>query len=154
MTDWAPALVMPNIRMQAAIEGDFIVLAPPDDERVGSYCQRHPNFESFINRFTDNFGVRLRPCVLMTRTDMYDKFGRRIAPLASFRDLVALSVVAYSRALLQIYEKPGHIIYSDLFTLYRNRGKTPGGQACALRSLTRSGRNGTSAVAALSLAPR
>ena len=36
----------------------------------------------------------------------------------------------------------------------RNRGKTPGGQACALRSLTRSGRNGTSAVAALSLAPR
>jgi Phospholipid methyltransferase len=34
-----------------------------------------------------------------------------------------------------------------------NRGKTPGGQACALRSLTRSGRKGTS-VSALSLAPR
>jgi hypothetical protein len=36
----------------------------------------------------------------------------------------------------------------------RNRGKTPGDQGCALRSLTRSGRDGTSASAALSLAPR
>jgi type I restriction enzyme, S subunit len=35
-----------------------------------------------------------------------------------------------------------------------NRGITPGGQACALRSLTRSGRRGTSVSAALSLAPR
>ena len=35
-----------------------------------------------------------------------------------------------------------------------NRGKTPGGQGCALRSLTRSGRRGTSVSAAPSLAPR
>ena len=35
-----------------------------------------------------------------------------------------------------------------------NRGRTPGGQVCALRSLTRSGRKGTSVSAALSLAPR
>jgi hypothetical protein len=40
-------------------------------------------------------------------------------------------------------------------TARSNRGKTPGGQACALRSLTRSGRKGSSpAPSALSLAPR
>jgi polar amino acid transport system substrate-binding protein len=35
-----------------------------------------------------------------------------------------------------------------------NRGKRPGGQACARHRLTRSGRRGTSVSAALSLAPR
>jgi transposase len=48
----------------------------------------------------------------------------------------------------------GRGIEAVIPSITRNRGKSPGGQACGLRRLMRSGRKGTSVSAALSLAPR
>ena len=90
------------------------------------------------NGFTNGTPTVYFDCDTDTTTCQYNYGGSGISPI---NPLVPTTIECAPGVTLK-------------YTGTGNRGKTPGGQACALRSLTRSGRNGTSAVAALSLAPR
>jgi hypothetical protein len=68
-----------------------------------------------MSSFTDAFGVPQRPAVLLARKR--SKITREA--MASFRDLIVLSVVPYNRAQLIGYGKGSHrILFSNSFWLY------------------------------------
>jgi hypothetical protein len=115
--DWTPAAILPNLSAKKALEGDLVAFVPCDDPRVLEICSAHPKFKELISRFTDAFGVPLNPVIQIVRNDIAAKI-EHVEPLASFRDLVALSVVPYARALAAVYDNPHHISYSNSFWLY------------------------------------
>ena len=115
---WTPAAILPNLSAREAVEGEFISIAPCRDQRVLAFSTAHPKFATLISRFTDAFHVPLEPVVLIVRDDMVPKLAR-IEPLASFRDLAALSVIPYARALGLVYRGGHHrISHSNSFWLY------------------------------------
>src|SRR5258707_15195495 len=101
-SSWTPAAILPNLSAKTAFEGEVIALGPCDDARVEAFGSVHPKFTELLSRFTDAFQVPLRPVVLMVRDDALSKLAQ-VEPLASFRDVVALSVIPYARSLSIVY---------------------------------------------------
>ncbi len=117
MTDWEPVFVLPNIKLAESIDAKLAVLAAIDDGRVASLRQSQPTFDSFISRFTDAFGEKLAPTVLLVRADALETFG--IEALSSFRDAIAIATVAYNRALeLKSPRKGGRVLFGNAFAFY------------------------------------
>jgi hypothetical protein len=117
--NWVPAAILPNISAKCAIEGDVVALAPSTDPRVVAFGALHPKFKDLLSRFTDAFRVPAEPVIEIVREDVLAKLSH-VEPLASFRDLVALSVVPYARALATVYGNRAvrRISYSNSFWLY------------------------------------
>lgn len=114
---WIAATVLPNIALQEPIEGGLVALAPRDDARVKTLCRAHPNFRRFLGKFTDAFGEKLHPAVLLVHADAPPSIFN-VDALASFRDAIALSVVPRSRAF-QISHGVNHgINFSNSFWFY------------------------------------
>ena len=116
-SNWTAAAILPNISTRRAIEGDVIALAPRSDPRVNLFCTDHPKFRLLLSRFTDAFQVPVDPVVLIVRDDVLPRLAK-VEPLASFRDLVAMSVIPYCRAMASVYKNPHHISYSNSFAFY------------------------------------
>lgn len=95
---WTPVFILTNIQLSRAIECDIAALAPAHDQRVVDLKRAQPMFSKFLGRFADNFGEKFEPAVLLLRADTPPSF-LKIEVLARFRDLIAISVVAYNRAL-------------------------------------------------------
>jgi len=108
---------MPNLTTKKAVEGDVVAFVSCDDPRVQEFCAAYPSFKELISRFTNAFDVPLHPVIQIVRNDVAPKLAN-IEPLASFRDLLALSVVPYARSLSVVYDNPRHISYSNSFWLY------------------------------------
>src|SRR5580700_6254976 len=106
--EWTPAAILPNLSARKAVEGEVIALAPRSDPRVHAFCVAHPRFEVLLSRFTDAFRDPLDPIVLIVRNDLLPNLAH-VEPLASFRDLVALSVIPYGRSLATVYDNPHRI---------------------------------------------
>jgi hypothetical protein len=117
MVEWTPVFVLPNVKLAEAIEGELAILAPAHDPRVEAVGQAHETFRSFLDRFTDAFGVTLAPTVLLLRSDAPAAFFH-IDALASFRDLIALAVIGYSRALELAFPRGHRVFYGDAFDFY------------------------------------
>jgi hypothetical protein len=117
--DWVPAAILPNISSERTIEGDVIAFAPLGDPRVIEFGIRYPRFKDLISRFTDAFHVTTEPVILIVREDVAGK-PAVLDSLASFRDLVALSTIPYTRALATVYGNRAirRICYSNSFWLY------------------------------------
>lgn len=115
--DWTPIFVLPNIPLLVAIGCDFAALAPARDPRVASVKRAHPSFRRFLNRFSDNSGEKFEPAVLIVSADAPPAF-RDVAALASFRDLIALSTITFSRAL-ELRQRRGHrVMFGEAFAIY------------------------------------
>ncbi len=112
--NWTPAALLPNITSKKAIECDVIGIAPSDDHRVAAFSQAHPKLKELLSRFTDSFDVPLEPMVLIVRDDVLPKLAK-VEPLASFRDLVAMSIIPYTRSLSTVYNGSARISYSNSF---------------------------------------
>jgi hypothetical protein len=112
--NWTPAALLPNITSKKAIECDVIGIAPSDDQRVADFSRAHPRFKELLSRFTNSFNVPLEPMVLIVRDDVLPKLAK-VEPLASFRDLVAVSVIPYTRSLSMVYNGIPRISYSNSF---------------------------------------
>lgn len=117
MVDWKPVFVLPNIELTEPIEGDLAALAPAHDPRVTLLSRTHANLQAFLRKFTDAFGVKQTPSVLLIQSDAPQSFYD-IGTLASFRDLVAVAVVAYNRALALTYSRQPRILFGNTFALY------------------------------------
>lgn len=115
MPEWVPIWVMPNLRMSEAIEARQAALVPFEDPRIAQLASEYPSFQKFINRFTDAFGAPQTPTILLARK------RARISgeAMASFRDLVVLSVVPYNRAEWIVYGTASRkVLFSNFFWLY------------------------------------
>jgi hypothetical protein len=115
--EWKPIFALPNIVLDQAIETREAVLAPMDDIRVTRLANARQPFQEYLSRFTDAFGQRLAPCVLLVRRDAPQRFFV-VDTLASFRDVIALSVILYGRAHTLLYPHQHRTRFSNSFTLY------------------------------------
>ena len=76
-----------------------------------------PMFCRFLDRFADNFGEYVEPAVLLVRGNAPQSFFE-IEALAGFRDLIAISVLAYNRALELCRRRGLRVLFADAFALY------------------------------------
>jgi len=115
--DWTPIFVLPNIPLAAAIGCEIAALAPANDHRVVTIKRAQPAFKNFLRRFADNFGEKFEPSVLILRRDVPAIF-RDVTALASFRDLIALSVITRNRALELQYPRGFRVLFGEAFAIY------------------------------------
>lgn len=115
---WVPIYVLPNIPLDAAIGCNLTVLAPAHDERVTALKRAHPNFRAFLRRFTDNFGEKFEPCVLLLHASAPGSF-RHVSAIASFRDAVAIAAISHARAH-QLSHPHGMrvLLFGEAFAIY------------------------------------
>jgi hypothetical protein len=115
--DWVPVRVLPNIELNHSIECELAALAPRHDPRVKALCKALPRLRKFLGRFTDAFGQRLQPAVLLVCGDA-PKGIFTVEAVASFRDAVALSTIPYNRAW-ELRHPGGHRIrFANAFWFY------------------------------------
>ena len=116
--DWTPIFVLPNVELRDAVEHDIISLVPAHDQRVVCLKREQPMLRKFLGRFTNTFGEKFEPAVLLLRRDAPKSF-LEIEALAGFRDLIAISVVAFDRArkLCQSLGGP-RVLFGDAFAMY------------------------------------
>ncbi len=115
--DWTPVFVLPNVQLLGAIECEIAALAPAHDRRIAALKRAQPMFRKFLGRFAENFGEKFEPAVLLLRADAAPSF-LEIGALASFRDLIAISVVAYNRALELRNPRGFRVLFGEAFAIY------------------------------------
>lgn len=115
--EWTPVFVLPNLPLDQAVACEIAAIAPSHDPRVKALKRAHPTFKQFLNRFSDNFGERFEPAVLLLDADAPPSF-RDIAALGSFRDIVALSAVTHGRALELRYPRGHRVLFGEAFAIY------------------------------------
>jgi hypothetical protein len=97
MPEWLPALVMPNINMEEPVEAGELLFAPWHDSRVQEVFTVDTAFTDFMQRFSDAFGMVLRPLILLVRSDI--PHGRlNMSTAVTLRD--ALSMSSSPKAML------------------------------------------------------
>lgn len=117
MVEWTPIWVMPNLRVHDAVNGGRAAIASIRDQRIIDLANQYPTFRSFIASFKDAFGVAVEPSVLIVKKPKSKPL--KLEPLASFRDLVALSVIPYQRAQMIVRRgQMPRVLYSNTFYLY------------------------------------
>lgn len=114
---WTPIFVLPSVPLEVAIGCELAALAPAHDRRVAALKRGHPSFKRFLNRFSDNFGQKFEPSVLLLHAAAPPAF-RDIAALASFRDLIAISAVAHGRASELIHPRGLRVLFGEAFAIY------------------------------------
>ena len=97
MSNWSPIAILPNLSCGDSVEGDVVAFAGSSDPRLQAICRTIPKFADLLTQFTDTFGVALDPVVLIAREDIIPSLTADT--LLSFRDLVAICVIPYSRSL-------------------------------------------------------
>jgi hypothetical protein len=117
MPEWNPVFLLPNLRIKHGVSAPEAAIVPPDDERVRLYARRYPEFGRFLGKFTDPFGVRNAPGVLLLKGEAPLTY-RSMEAVSSFRDLVALSVIPLQRAKSLVHDRGFHIQYSDYFDFH------------------------------------
>ena len=117
MTSWTPQAVLANVTLHAAIEASPAAFVPPNDARVESVNAAHPVHADFLARFTDPFGERVRPTVLMVESPEVVDYGRAEA-MASIRDILSVCVVPRARARHILHKGGSHVSYSRSFDFY------------------------------------
>ena len=117
MSEWQAMAVFANFRLGDPIECKFASIVSHDDPRLMPLFAESKDLETFLSRFTDPFGRKVEPSVLIIPKDTPDSF-RRTDALASLRDTLAVSVVPFNRAL-EIRYRDGHrALWSDYFSVY------------------------------------
>jgi hypothetical protein len=94
-----------------------MAIFPSTDESLKPYEKAHPQFRTFLGKFTDPFGAKVSPGVLSLRSDAPETF-RSVEAVSSFRDLLALSVISLQRAKGIVHDGSHYIQYSDYFDFY------------------------------------
>lgn len=98
MSEWVPVLVMPNLDVEEPVGTGDIAIVRTSDPRVAIVIDKEPNLRTFVRRFTDAFGEKLAPSVLIIRDDAPNSF-RDVSAIGGFRDAIAFSTIVAGRAL-------------------------------------------------------
>ena len=117
MTGWEPHAVLANCPLFEAIEAGSAAFVPPDDPRIRAINAEHPKHGDFLNRFSDAFGEKVRPTVLLLRTSAPDSY-RTVNAIASMRDVLSASVVPLARARRICVGQGLDVCFSTAFEFY------------------------------------
>lgn len=108
---------LPGVHLRSSIEAGRVAIAPLDDPRVAELCAESKNLKKFLGRFTDAFGQKLEPAVIIVRTDVPETMMTREA-IAGLRDAAALSMVIHNRSFGLRYGQMHRPSYSNSFSIY------------------------------------
>ena len=146
MDEWLPVFALPNLALDEAFETALVALVPPQDPRVTRLRDKHQAFDQFLGRFSDSFGVRFEPALILLKADAPKMFFD-IGALSSFRNLIALSAIMKNRALEIRHPHRHGAVFGEVFAFYpwmldrhyeRLIGQTPAllgmHQVCKLRA--------------------
>jgi hypothetical protein len=117
MPDWLPALVLPNIHMDEPVEAGELMFAPWHDSRVQEVFKEDKDFTEFMQRFTDAFGMVLRPLILLVRSDI-PRERLNMSMAVTLRDALSMSVIPKGYANALIWDRNLEFGYSDAFDFY------------------------------------
>ena len=118
MPEWRAVAVLPNIYTSDAFDGGQIAVTSANNSRVQEIANSQPKLLEFLSRFTDAFGVKLHPAILIVKDDIFDQL-RITNAIPSFRDILTISIVPYARANNIVHKNAGNrIYYGASFWLY------------------------------------
>jgi len=115
--EWLPVFALPNLALDRAIETALVALVPPQDPRVTRLRDKHQAFDQFLGRFSDSFGVRFEPAVILLKADAPKMFFD-IGALSSFRNLIAISAIVQNRALNMLHPHNHGAVFGEVFAFY------------------------------------
>src|ERR1700755_3183125 len=96
---WSPMFSLPNVRIKFPIQVDGFALVSPDDFRVSAIKKKQPRLGSFLKKFKTEFGDLVEPSTMIWRKDKPDTY-RTISAISGFRDLISMSVIPLSWAMI------------------------------------------------------
>lgn len=114
---WQVARVLPNLRLSTSVGNRFAALCNFSDPRVAALEREDAASFEFLKRFTNEFGVRIHPTILLVSRELPHAVWSAEA-LVSFRDMFSVSVVPKARARLLHDDGQNEPIYSDYFEFY------------------------------------
>ena len=117
MTSWTPQAVLANIAVRTAIEAGPAAFVPPSDARVQAFSAVQPIHADFLERFTDAFGERVRPTVLILESSAVANYDNAAA-MASIRDILSISIVPRARARHILHKGGSRVFFSKSFDFY------------------------------------
>jgi hypothetical protein len=115
--EWLPVFALPNLALDEAIETTVAALVPSHDTRVKGLREKHSSFDQFLRRFSDSFGVRFEPALILLKADAPKMFFD-IGALSSFRNLIALSAIMKNRALEIRHPHRHGAVFGEVFAFY------------------------------------
>ena len=117
MSLWNPMAVLANVELNEPIEAQLAAFAPASDARVQDVNTAHPVHATFLDRFTDAFGNKCHPTVLIVRPSAPETI-RSADALASIRDVLSASVIPRARARYTRQLGNCGVFYSSSFEFY------------------------------------
>ncbi|MER2268179.1 hypothetical protein [Methylobacterium oxalidis] len=114
---WRAIFALPNLALASPVEGELAALVPSGDIRLRRLTRAQPTLRAFLRRFTDNFGERIAPAVLLLRADAPPAFSE-IGAIASFRDAVAISAISAACAQELLHPRGHRVLFGDSFGFY------------------------------------
>ena len=117
MSLWNPMAVLANVELNEPIEAQLAAFAPASDARVQDVNTAHPVHATFLDRFTDAFGNKCHPTVLIVRPSAPETI-RSADALASIRDVLSASVIPSARARYTPQLGNCGAFYSSSFEFY------------------------------------
>lgn len=114
---WGASWVLPNVELRIPLECSYAALVPTNDVRVRALVRRHPNVGKFLRRFTDGFGERVRPSVLLHRENAPPSV-LTVGALTGFRDAISISVLSVSHANALLHGRSYGANFSDVFDIH------------------------------------
>lgn len=115
--EWRAIFALPNLALAGAIDGELAALVPASDARLRQLTRYQPMLRSFLRRFSDAFGERLAPAVLLLRSDAPSAFNE-IGAIASFRDAIAISAISAARTQELLHPRGHRMLFGDSFAFY------------------------------------
>ena len=117
MSLWKPMAILANVELSESIEAQLAAFVPASDRRVKDVNAAHPVHATFLDRFTDAFGNRCHPTVLIIRPSAPERI-RSADALASIRDVLSASVIPRARARYTRQLGNCGVFYSSSFEFY------------------------------------
>ena len=114
---WVPQAVLANVTVSAPIDAHPVAFVRPDDSRVERVGAAHPAHAEFLARFTDAFGQRVAPTVLIVDSSASARY-RSVDAMASRRDVLSLCTVARAHARRAQGKGGSGVCYSRSFDFY------------------------------------
>ena len=114
---WLLGYVLQNLTCKKPFDSEYMAIVPHSDPRVQEIAANSALERSLVENFTDQFGKKRNPSVLIVRNDAPAQV-RTIDAAVCFRNLVAISCVVQGRQ-----ESLGQLnvrgtLYTDFFDFY------------------------------------
>ena len=117
MDEWMPVLALPNLDMRGTLECPYAAIVPPNDSRVMKLRDAHPRLTTFLSTFSGQFREYVWPSLLLLRADAPPSHYTAEA-VATFRDILSLSVVPYARTIRLRYNRASGLAFTNIFQFY------------------------------------